>query len=66
MSPDDHYFTWAADRGATLVTNSDAHAIEELEWMDLAVGTARRGWAPQGSLANERGLDEMLAARKKR
>jgi DNA polymerase (family 10) len=61
--------TWirkAVDRGATLVANSDAHAIEELDWMDLAVGTARRGWAPQGSLANERGLDEMLALRKKR
>jgi DNA polymerase (family X) len=61
--------TWirtAVDRGATLVANSDAHAIEELEWMDLAVGTARRGWAPEKSLANVRGLDEMLASRKKR
>jgi DNA polymerase (family 10) len=61
--------TWirkAVDRGATLVANSDAHAIEELGWMDLAVGTARRGWAPEGSLANERGLDTMLASRKKR
>ena len=61
--------TWirkAVDRGATLVANSDAHAIEELEWMDLAVGTARRGWAPGGSLANVRDLDAMLASRKKR
>jgi DNA polymerase (family 10) len=61
--------TWirkAVDRGATLVTNSDAHAIEELEWMDLAIGTARRGWAPAGSLANVRGLDAMLASRKRR
>ena len=61
--------TWirkAVDRGATLVANSDAHAIEELEWMDLAVGTARRGWAPEKSLANVRGLDAMLASRKKR
>jgi DNA polymerase (family 10) len=61
--------TWihkAVERGATLVANSDAHAIEELDWMDLAVGTARRGWAPQGSLANVRGLDAMLASRKKR
>ncbi|TMC70042.1 MAG: DNA polymerase/3'-5' exonuclease PolX [Chloroflexi bacterium] len=61
--------TWihkAVERGAMLVANSDAHAIEELEWMDLAVGTARRGWAPTGSLANERGLDAMLASRKKR
>ena len=61
--------TWvrkAVERGATLVANSDAHAIEELEWTDLAVGTARRGWAPEGSLANERGLEPMLASRKKR
>src|SRR5437667_4858492 len=61
--------TWirkAVDRGATLVANSDAHAIEELEWMDLAVGTARRGWAPGGSLANVRDLGAMLASRKKR
>src|SRR3989441_1672338 len=61
--------TWirkAVDRGATLVANSDAHAIEELEWMDLAIGTARRGWAPDRSLANVRGLDAMLASRKKR
>jgi DNA polymerase (family 10) len=61
--------TWihkAVDRGATIVANSDAHAIEELDWMDLAVGTARRGWAPEGSLANVRDLDAMLASRKKR
>ena len=61
--------TWirkAIDRGATLVANSDAHAIEELEWMDLAVGTARRGWATDADLANVRGLDTMLASRKKR
>jgi histidinol phosphatase-like PHP family hydrolase len=48
------------------VANSDAHAIEELDWMDLAVGTARRGWAPEKSLANVRGLDAMLASRKRR
>src|SRR5207253_7056198 len=51
--------TWirkAIERGATLVTNSDAHAIEELEWMDLAIGTARRGWATEGSIVNTRGL----------
>jgi DNA polymerase (family 10) len=61
--------TWirkAVERGATLVANSDAHAIEELDWMDLAVGTARRGWAPEGSLANVRDLGTMLASRKKR
>ena len=61
--------TWirkAIERGATLVTNSDAHAIEELEWMDLAIGTARRGWATEGSIVNTRGLAATMEARKKR
>ena len=34
--------------------------------MDLAIGTARRGWAAEENLANVRGLDAMLASRKKR
>jgi DNA polymerase (family X) len=61
--------TWirkAIERGATLVTNSDAHAIEELEWMALAIATARRGWATASPIVNTRGLDAALAARKKR
>jgi DNA polymerase (family 10) len=61
--------TWvrkAIDRGATLVANSDAHALEELEWMELAIATARRGWATSGSVVNTRGPDEALAARKRR
>ncbi|TMG41858.1 MAG: DNA polymerase III [Chloroflexi bacterium] len=60
--------TWiprAIANGATLVASSDAHAIEELEWMELAVATARRGWATPGAIANTRDLDAMLASRKK-
>jgi len=56
----------AVDKGAMLVANSDAHAIEELEWMEFAVATARRGWAPRAALANTSGLDEVLARRKRR
>src|SRR2546428_574058 len=61
--------TWirkAQGRGVTLVVNSDAHAIEELDWMDQGIGTARRGWATAASIANTRGLDAALAARKGR
>ena len=60
--------TWiprAIASGAALVASSDAHAIEELEWMELAVATARRGWATAGAIANTRDLDAMLASRKK-
>jgi len=52
--------------GVTLVANSDAHSTEELEWMEFAVSTARRGWASRAVLANAMGLDEMLARRKRR
>ena len=56
----------AVERGATLVVNSDAHAMEELEWMELGIATARRGWATAASVANTRPLDAMLASRKRR
>jgi DNA polymerase (family 10) len=56
----------ALDQGVTLVANSDAHATEELEWMEFAVATARRGWAPRTALANVAELDELLARRKPR
>ena len=61
--------TWimkAVERGARLVLSSDAHAVEELDWMELAVATARRGWAPASAVVNTLPLDEMLAARTKR
>jgi DNA polymerase (family 10) len=56
----------AIDKGVTLVANSDAHSTEELDWMEFAVSTARRGWASRAVLANTMGLDEMLARRKRR
>jgi len=56
----------AHDKGVTLVANSDAHAIEEIDWMEFAVATARRGWSPSAALANTSDLDAMLARRKRR
>ncbi len=54
----------AIAKGAALVVNSDAHAVEELDWMELGVATARRGWATAASIANTRPLDAILASRK--
>jgi len=56
----------ATDAGVTLVLNSDAHAVEELDWMEYAVSVARRGWATKASVANALPLEEMLAKRKPR
>jgi DNA polymerase (family X) len=56
----------ALDKGVTLVANSDAHSTEELDWMEFAVATARRGWATRAAIANSALLEEMLARRKRR
>ena len=52
--------------GVRLVTNSDAHSIEELDYMANAVATARRGWATAASVENTRPLAELMSLRPKR
>ncbi len=56
----------AIDGGVTLVVNSDAHAVEELDWMEYGIANARRGWATKASIANTLPFEEMLAKRKRR
>jgi len=55
----------AVEKGARLVLNSDAHALEELDWMALAVANARRGWATKERVDNARSLDELMTSRKR-
>ena len=50
----------AMDVGAMLVCNSDAHAIEELDQMEYAVATARRGWATRERVQNTMPLADLL------
>jgi DNA polymerase (family 10) len=45
---------------APLVINSDAHSVEELDWMEFGVANARRGWATRESVENSKPLAEML------
>ena len=52
--------------GARLVTNSDAHSIEELDYMANAVATARRGWATAAVVENTKPLAELMSLRPKR
>src|SRR6185503_11889301 len=56
----------ATEAGVRLVLNSDAHRVEELDWMEYATANARRGWITKASVANALPLDDMLAARKPR
>jgi DNA polymerase (family 10) len=50
--------------GVPLVVSTDAHSIRGLGNMELAVATARRGWATAASVLNTRPLAEVLAHRR--
>jgi DNA polymerase (family 10) len=56
----DEHVRLAVEAGARIVVNTDAHSTEGLGNMELAVVTARRGWATAADVANTRPLDELL------
>jgi DNA polymerase (family 10) len=53
----------AVEAGAQVVCSTDAHSVRGLGNMQLAVGTARRGWATAANVLNTRGIDEVLGLR---
>jgi DNA polymerase (family 10) len=54
------YVRLAVAAGARIVLNTDAHSIQGLGNMELAVHTARRGWASAANVVNTRPLSELL------
>jgi DNA polymerase (family 10) len=50
----------AMEKGATLVIDSDAHAVEELDWTAYGAATARRGWATAARVSNTGSLESVL------
>jgi len=55
----------AVEGGVPLVVSTDAHSIRGLGNMQLAVATARRGWATAADVLNTRPLPEVLAHRRR-
>ena len=55
----------AIEAGVQIVCSTDAHSVRGLGNMELAVATARRGWATAADVLNTRGLDEVLALRQR-
>jgi len=53
----------ALEAGARIVVNTDAHSKHGLANIELAVGTARRGWATAAHVVNTRPLAELLTPR---
>jgi DNA polymerase (family 10) len=50
----DRHARLAADAGATIVLNTDAHGTDTLDNMRYAVATARRAWLTKADVANTR------------
>jgi DNA polymerase (family 10) len=56
---DDRCARAALECGATLVINTDAHAVAELGFMHWGVDQARRGWVTKERVANARTLGRL-------
>ncbi|HYY05445.1 MAG TPA: PHP domain-containing protein, partial [Candidatus Limnocylindria bacterium] len=55
----------AADAGVTILIDSDAHSVRNLELMKYGVWTARRAWLEPRHVANTRPWEEFAALRKR-
>jgi DNA polymerase (family 10) len=53
----------AVEAGVAVVVSTDAHSVRGLGNMELAVATARRGWATAQNVLNTRPLDAVLSRR---
>jgi DNA polymerase (family X) len=51
----------AVEAGVPIVVSTDAHSVRGLEFMRLAVHTARRGWVTAADVVNTRPLVDVLA-----
>ena len=61
----EHHARLAAEAGAMIVLNTDAHGVDTLENIRFAVATARRAWLSAEQIANTRGWREFKALRKR-
>jgi DNA polymerase (family 10) len=62
----DHLVRDAIRAGVRISCSTDAHSTRGLGNMELAVGTARRGWATAGDILNTRPLEELLDLRRRK
>jgi DNA polymerase (family 10) len=50
----------AKERGVTIEIGPDAHSTRSLDWVQLGVGMARKGWIEASDVLNARTADEVL------
>jgi DNA polymerase (family X) len=56
----------AVRAGLPIVCSTDAHSVRALDYIELSVQTARRGWATAADVLNTRPLPAILNARQRR
>ena len=61
----EHNVRLAAEAGATIVVNTDAHRVSTMENMRYGVATARRAWLTADRIANTRGWRAFSRLRKR-
>jgi DNA polymerase (family X) len=61
----DEHVRLAIEAGVQVCVNTDAHSVQGLGNMQLAVATARRGAAQLGDVLNTKPLEQVLALRKR-
>ncbi len=55
----DTYCKLARDLGLKVAISTDAHGIEQFDYMRFGIGQARRGWLEAGDALNTRSLDDL-------
>ena len=66
MDLDWRYLKRARDLGVTVEIGPDAHSARSLEWIDLGVSMARKGWLRREDVLNARGTEDVLAFARRR
>ncbi|MBW2122993.1 MAG: PHP domain-containing protein, partial [Deltaproteobacteria bacterium] len=57
----DIYSRSAKDRGILLGIGTDAHILDQMEYLDFGLAVARRGWLEKGNLLNSLSYEALLA-----
>ncbi len=55
----DIYIQMAKEEGVLLAVSSDAHSVQQLDYLRFGIGQARRGWLERNEVLNTRPLKEL-------
>ncbi|RJQ49303.1 MAG: DNA polymerase/3'-5' exonuclease PolX [Gammaproteobacteria bacterium] len=57
----DIYIQMAKEEGVLLAVSSDAHSVQQFDYLRFGIGQARRGWLEKDDVVNTRPLKELRA-----